>query len=224
MASTGKMNLNVTTLKQLTKEPPSGNVFDTELAGYHVRPGQRGLTFRLFYRTKTGIQRVLTIGRFGTLTADQARKIATEALLTVAQGGDPRALLEEAKVEKQRQQEQTLRAYLDDPYTAYQNRKKDGKGTLRRIQMDFAGWLDKPMTDITRADVEHWQAEQENAPKPRSFNTLKRSYDALRGLLAHAAERDVIPSNPLLRIKLQQPALSEDDLAELACKRRYLEQ
>ncbi len=79
------------------------------------------------------------------------------------------------------------------------------------------------MGDITRADVERWQAEQESADKPRAFSTLKRSFDALCGLLAHAAERDVIPTNPLARVNLQRPALNDDDLAEQASQRRYLE-
>lgn len=223
MATTGKMNLTAKTLKQLTKEPPSDNVFDTELAGYHVRPSKRGLTFRLFYRTKTGKQRILTIGRYGTLTATQARKNATEALATVAQGGDPRAVLEEAKAEEQRQQEQTLRAYLDGPYSAYQNRKKDGKGTLRRIQKDFSDWLDKPMSSLTRAEVERWQARQETKEKPLAFSSLKRSFDAMHAMLMHATERKVIPANPLTGIKLQKPAMNDDDMAEQASQRRYLE-
>ncbi|EWH03568.1 hypothetical protein [Halomonas sp. BC04] len=115
----------------------------------------------------------------------------------VAQGGAPRAVLEEAKAEEERQQHQTLRAYLAGPYAAYQNRKKDGAGSLRRIENDFPEWLDKPMGSLTRADVERWQAKQEAADKPRAFGTLKRSYDALCGLLAHAAERKVIPAHPL---------------------------
>jgi hypothetical protein len=79
---------------------------------------------------------------------------ATEALAIVAQGGDPRAVLEEAKIEAQRQQEQTLRAYLEGPYALAQRRKKDGIGTLGRIRNAFADWLDKPMSSLTRADVE----------------------------------------------------------------------
>ncbi|RUR38392.1 site-specific integrase [Vreelandella populi] len=223
MTTTGKMKLTGTALEQLTKQPPSDNVFDTELAGYHVRPGKRGLTFRLFYRTKTGKQRILTIGRYGKLTATQARKNATEALATVAQGGDPRAVLEEAKAEEQRQQEQTLRAYLDGPYSAYQNRKKDGKGTLRRIQKDFSDWLDKPMSSLTRAEVERWQARQETKEKPLAFSSLKRSFDAMHAMLIHATERKVIPANPLMGIKLQKPAMNDDDMAEQASQRRYLE-
>jgi integrase len=230
---TRTMKLTTKTLEQLAKAGTAEDVFDTELSGYHVRGGKRGLTFRLYYRTKTGRQRVLTIGRYGApLTAAQARRNAKEALAVVAQGGDPRAVLEEAKAEAERQDKQTIRAYLDGPYTAYQNRMKDGAATLRRIRYAFADWLDKPMGSLTRADVERWQADQEAVQKPnskgeppskpRAFTTLKRDFGALYTLLAHAAEREVIPANPLKGIKLQKPALTEEQLAEQGAERRYL--
>lgn len=138
----------------ITKVPPSDNVFDTELAGFHVRPGKRGLTFRLFYRTKAGKQRILTLGKYGTLSAHQARKNAVEALVIVAQGGDPRAVLEENKAKEKQLLQQTLRAYLEGPYTAYQSRKKGGKATLSRLRKAFADWLDRPMSSFTHADIE----------------------------------------------------------------------
>lgn len=224
MVSTTKMKLTVRALEQLAKAPPVDDVWDSELAGFHVRPGMRGLTFRLYYRTKTGKRRMMTLGRYGTLTVAQARQDAIEALAIVAQGGDPRAALEGAKADEQRQQQQTLGAYLVGPYTAFQNRNKDGKGTLRRIEKEFSGWLGKPMGSLSRADVERWQADQEAKGKPLAFSSLKRSYDAMHALLAHAAERKVIPANPLAGVKLQKPAMTEDAMAEQASQRRYLEQ
>ncbi|WP_434983998.1 tyrosine-type recombinase/integrase [Vreelandella zhaodongensis] len=219
-----RIKLTAKSIEKLAREQPSGDVWDTELGGFHVRSGKRGLTFRLYYRTKTGKRRMMTLGTYGALTLAQARRDAAEALGIVAQGGDPRATIEAAKIESQRQQQQTLCAYLNGPYTAYQKRRKDGAGTLRRIKKDFSSWLEKPMGDITRADVERWQAEQESADKPRAFGTLSRSFAALSALLSHAAERHVIPANPLAGIRLQKPALTDDELAEQASQRRYLEQ
>lgn len=218
--------LTTRALERLSKElPEGGEVWDSNEAGYHVRAGKRGLTLRVSYYNLAGKRRVLTLGRYGVgnMTAAKGRKDAGEVLAIVAQGGDPRAILEEAKAEGQRQQEQTLRAYLEGPYTAVQNRRKDGAGTLRRIRKDFSEWLDKPMTTLSRADVEKWQAVQESVEKPRAFGTLKRSYDALHALLTHAASRDIIPTNPLAGIKLQRPAPSEAELNKQASKRRYLE-
>ncbi|WP_445002988.1 tyrosine-type recombinase/integrase [Halomonas mongoliensis] len=219
-----KEKLTKRALDRLEQELPEGDeVWDTDLPGYHVR-GRRGwLALRVSYYNNARQRRVLTLGRYGTRTAAQARAAAKEALAIVAQGGDPRAVLEEDRAESERQQQQTLRAYLEGPYTAFQNRRKDGKGTLGRIARDFPDWLDKPMGKLTRADVERWQAKEEAADKPRAFQTLKRSYDALQALLAHAAERNVIPAHPLKGVRLQKPALTDEALAEQGTERRYLE-
>ncbi|MDR5899974.1 site-specific integrase [Halomonas vilamensis] len=221
MAVSSKQKLTTKVLEQLSKTPPADNVFDTELPGFHVRPGKRGLTFRLFYRTKTGRQRILTLGRYGTLTAAQARKDANEALAIVAQGGDPRAVMEQARAEEERQQQQTILAYLDGPYAVAQRRKKDGDATMRRIKHAFDGWLSKPMSDLTRADIERWQGERE--AKGEAYTTSKRHLGALKTMLAHAADRKVILTNPLARINLQRPAMTEEAMVEQASQRRYLE-
>lgn len=228
-----RIKLTAKNVEKLAKELPEGDIWDTELGGFHLRSGKRGLTFRLHYRTKAGKRRLMTLGAYGPLTALQARKYAVEALAIVAQGGDPRAALEENKAKEQQLQRQTLRSYLAGPYTAYQSRKKGGQATLSRLHKAFADWLDKPMSSITRADVERWQAAQEAmkpsrpnskaANKPRAFSTMKRDFGALHTLLAHAAERKVIATNPVKGIKLQKPAMTEEELASVGNERRYLE-
>lgn len=221
MAPQRKVKLQKKELDKLLEYPPATDVYDTELPGFHVRPTKKGLTFRLYYRTKAGKQRMLTIGRLGVITATQARKDAITALAAVTQGGDPRAEREEAKAEEERQQQQTLGAYLDGPYTVTQRRKKDGNSTLQRIRKAYAKWIDKPMSELTRADVERWQAEREN--KGEAYNTSKRHFGALKTLLNHAAERKVIHHNPLAGVSLEKPALNEEEMAEQASQRRYLE-
>lgn len=146
---------------------------------------------------------------------------------------DPRAIAEQARLDHQLLEQQTLRSYLVGPYAAYQSRKKGGKATLNRLHKAFADWLDRPMSSFTRVDVERWQTAQEamksarpntKAPnKPSAFSTMKRDFGALHTLLAHAAERKVIPLNPVAGIKLQKPALTEQELAWAGIERRYLE-
>lgn len=58
--SSKKAKLTTRTMEQLAKSLPADDVWDTELSGFHVRPGKRGMTFRLYYRTKTGQRRMLT--------------------------------------------------------------------------------------------------------------------------------------------------------------------
>ncbi|MFI2817876.1 tyrosine-type recombinase/integrase [Vreelandella piezotolerans] len=224
-----KAKLTARFLSELSKQPPGNDVFDTELAGYHVRPGKRGLSFRLYYRVKSGKQRVLTIGKYGVFTAAQARETAREALAVVAQGGDPRAVLEQAKSEAEHQQRLTLGSYLHGDYAAHQKRRKDGAATLRRIEFGFDGWLDRPLESLGLEDVERWQASKESGDpagdppvKPLAYDTMKRTYGALQTLLNHAASRGIIASNPLKDIKLQKPALTTEQL-DADDGRRYLE-
>jgi integrase len=72
------------------------HVWDSELAGFGLRVEPTGTkTFIAKYRAngggRTASQRVVTIGRFGTLTADQARKQAKKILGGAAVGSDPAA-------------------------------------------------------------------------------------------------------------------------------------
>lgn len=217
-------------MERLAKELAEGDeVWDSDLGGYHVRAGKRGLSIRLSYYNTLNKRRVLTIGKFGVYTATQARESAKDALAIIAQGGDPRAVIEETKAEAQHQQQQTLRSYLQTDYADHQKRRKDGDSTLRRIENSFPEWLDKPMDTLGLADVERWQSQKEaGAPdadppvKPQAYQTMKRSYGALQTLLNHAAKRGVITQNSLKDIKLQKPALTDDQL-EADEGRRYLE-
>ena len=195
-----------------------GEIWDTELSGYHVRVGKRGISFRVSFYNDLGKRRVVTLGRYGPLKASEARELAKQTLASIAQGVDVRQVESDRKASKL-----TVRDYLNGPYMEHQNRKKDGKGTLRRIEKDFEGWLDEPMASLTRSDVEKWQAKEESKDKPRAFGTLKRSFDSLQAMLSHAVEREVIAVNPLSGVKLQKPSLSEEELIKHSVSRRYLE-
>ena len=75
------------------------HVWDSELAGFGLRVEPTGAkTFIAKYRAngggRTATQRVVTIGRFGTLTTDQARKQAKKILGGAAVGTDPAAELQ----------------------------------------------------------------------------------------------------------------------------------
>jgi len=68
-------------------------VWDTGLRGFGLRVEPSGLkTFIARYRAgggRTGLQRQATIGRYGTITLDQARKLARRTLAAAASGEDP---------------------------------------------------------------------------------------------------------------------------------------
>ncbi len=200
---------------------PLDRMWDTQLGGFHMVRKRSVTSWRILYRNTAGKERAITLGRYPAMTADQARKLAHEKLAEIYQGGDPLSARQVARDEAKHREAQTLAAYLEGPYTVYQGRRKKGAETLARIRRDFAAWLAKPMSSLTRTDVDRWQADMEE--RGLAFSSLKRSYGALNTMLNVAVERGAIPVNPLKGVKLERPALSEEELAEATSARRYLE-
>jgi integrase len=96
------------TKKAIDSLPPATDrrgelVWDTELRGFAVRllpPGKKNpkgkKTFSLFYRVD-GQQRRPTLGAFGELTVDEARRLAKDMLARVRAGEDPSSLRQDAR-------------------------------------------------------------------------------------------------------------------------------
>ena len=65
-------------------------VWDSEIKGFGMIALPSGLrSFFVQYRNESGRKRRLTLGRFGVMTAEGARKAARDALATVGRGVDP---------------------------------------------------------------------------------------------------------------------------------------
>jgi integrase len=83
------------------------DIWDLELTGFGLRIEKSGTkTFIIRYRTDGGgrsaPRRFLTVGRFGTLTVEQARKKAKTLLGAAASGEDPAGAVQEKRREIQR--------------------------------------------------------------------------------------------------------------------------
>src|SRR6266516_7186346 len=64
--------------------------WDSEMRGFGVRVMASGIaSYHIQYRTPEGRTRRMVIGRVGTLTPDEARKIAREKLAAATNGADP---------------------------------------------------------------------------------------------------------------------------------------
>ena len=95
----GRRNSIVLTKRVVDASKPKErryHLWDCELAGFGLRVEPTGVkTFIAKYRSNGGgrsaTQRVVTVGRFGPLTVDQARKQAKTTLGSAAAGGDPAA-------------------------------------------------------------------------------------------------------------------------------------
>ena len=113
-------------------------VFDSNLPGFGVRVMPSGLkTFVLDYRPGAGGRSVnkrrLTIGRYGPMTVEQARKAALDALAHIRLGADPHG-------EKTRQRAALTVAGLIDAFLAEHVRAKLKPGT--------AAWYDGTLTRV----------------------------------------------------------------------------
>jgi integrase len=123
-------------------------LWDDELKGFGVRVYPTGLkSFVLNYR-HNGRKRFMTIGQYGAITLDQARKEAKKYLVDVIQGDDP----------LQTRQDKRAGQTVKDLCAAYLERhavnKKSIKDDERRIEAHILPlWRNLKASGIKRADV-----------------------------------------------------------------------
>ncbi|MCF4010001.1 tyrosine-type recombinase/integrase [Rheinheimera sp. UJ63] len=215
-----KIHLNATKIKAELELSELGDVYDTKLAGFHMRIGKRRVSFRLSYRNTAGKQQVITIGHLGALTPEQARDQATAMLGAVALGQYPQ---QEKKANKEQAvllQQQTLDYFLEHHYRAYQARKKSGSQTVQMIERHFERWSNVPMQSLNRNQVESWQLSKE--AEGLAHDTIQRVYGALKTMLNYAVKKGVLTDNPLKHVSLEKPPVSFDTDENDTDSRRYL--
>lgn len=192
-----------------------------KIAGFHLRKtvGKKGGvgTWRFRYSNAAGKVRVITLGKFATMTPAQAATQADGYRANVNEGVDPLAVIDERR-EQQRQQEQheaarkfrTLGQYLEGPYKAHQSGKIDeGSHTLTIIRSGFKNLLDRDMDSLGKADVIDWQLKMYE--QGRAHSTVVRAYGALKTMLRHAVENEYLGSNPVQGVKLNPPPDKEQE-------------
>ncbi len=178
--------------------PKQGYVvaWDRQLKGFGIRVTAAGVrSFVLNYRIN-GKERRATIGRFGVLSADEAREIAAGWLGGLRKGLDP---IKEREAYKERM---TFRAlaelYVEDhakpeksPTAAKEDERK-----LRKVLIPL--WGERPAAEIDRLDV----IKVRNRMKAKIGHHTANRYVALLGkMFSLAVEWGIRPDNPASRIK-----------------------
>lgn len=129
---------------------------DVEVPGFGVKiygTGRR--VFALRYRTETGRQRMLTLGAFGELTVEQARKMAMAEKLRVLEGEDP-----QREKEKKREAvglatvKELMEAWVKDYAKTHRKRWKEDKYRSERHVLPSLGRL--RLEDVSVARLSRW--------------------------------------------------------------------
>lgn len=199
-----RKRLNRTGIKELAPAPQRYEVADLDMPAFRLRVSPSGVkTFVLTYRTQDGRLRRYTIGRFGDVTPEAARKAAEAKLAEVTLGHDPQAQKQQARLDAERAKASSLRGFLDHKYGPWvEANRKSGAQTLAILRGRFAELLDKPMPEINAWIIERWRRDRLKAGiKP---STINRNLVALRACLGKAVEWGIIGQHPLVDFKLSK--------------------
>lgn len=196
------MKITKTTVDKLNPPADKAQEFfrDDLLKGFAVRITASGVKSFVVEKLIDRKVRRITLGRYGELTVEQARKEAQKLLGKIATGIDPIAEKQEAKVRAV-----TLLEVFNDflktrkglkPVTIY--------GYKRVVNLAFADWQDKPLLSITKDKIakRHAQLGKESgeAYANLSMRILRAIFNFAAGQYEDAQGRSLILENPVKRL------------------------
>jgi integrase len=176
-------------------------VWDRSLLGFGVRVQPSGaMAYLVKYRAGVGRSaptRRLTIGRVGTLTAEEARTLARKTLAAVAHGADPAA--ERTAAKRASTLEEVAELFLTDHAEAKRKASTAGsyRDTLYRLVLPEIGRI--KAAKINSADVARLHTKLRDRPYQAN-----RTIRVLGSLFSFAARRHIVPHgfNPCRGIEL----------------------
>ena len=149
-----RLTLNKRSVDALRPADKSWIAWDDRLTGFGVRVQPTGLkSFIVNYRAGDGGRKApnrrVVLGRHGAISVARARREARELLTKAARGEDPAG--ERAEPRRIPTLEQAFKDFMDA-------NPKRAAGTDRLYRQafarHFAEWHERPLTDISRRDVE----------------------------------------------------------------------
>lgn len=216
-------------LKGLGKESKEREFFDQKMPGFLVRVHPTGrVTFGLMYTSPTTLKRTrFTIGRWGIITAADARKQASEMLARITLGEDPSEEKGRIRRKLKRDAQQskpapTLRHFLQNDYRAHARNRADLiQDYVKRIENHFAPLLDTRLDQLTLAQVNNCLkvARDKRGLKGESLNNVLRRLTAVLNKAVKWKVIDAVPFDPPERFEeksdLIERYLSKDELSRL---------
>lgn len=190
--------------------------WDDEISGFGLRIYPSGIkAFILSYRINNR-KRLLTLGNFGILTLDQARKMAQQELVQVLNGVDP------LEKKKQYSQAYTMKSLCEAYLSRYAKiHKKTWHEDERRINKHLIPkWGSHSVISITRADIMTFHANL-GKTAPYEANRILRLLSKMFELAFQWDFLGATNSNPAKSIRLFKEEkrdrwLKPDELPQLA--------
>ncbi|MBS0351615.1 MAG: integrase family protein [Proteobacteria bacterium] len=173
---------------------------DAQLKGFAVRVTASGVKSFIVEKLVGGKVRGMTIGRYGELTVEQARREAQKLLGKIATSIDPRA------------EKQTIELHATTLDQAFQDYLKARKALKPRTLYDyrrimecvFSEWNNKPLLAITKDKVAklHTQLGEERgqACANLTMRLLRALFNFAAGQYEDAQGRSLITDNPVRRL------------------------
>lgn len=196
-------------------------IWDAKLTGFGIRVKPSGRKSFLFkYRTQDDTQRKYTLGSYGQLTVEQARKLAQAGLGKVANGEDP-------SLERQEQKRSMTVSQLSDRYYSdavsgkllYRGKPKK-ESTLAidrgRIERHIKPLLGKKRIEqLKRADIEKFMFDIRDgktsariktgkyglARVQGGMGTAKKAVNMLSAIYNYAIKNGLIETNPCQHVE-----------------------
>ena len=173
---------------------------DGQLKGFAVRVTASGVKSFVVEKLVSGKVRRMTIGRYGEITVEQARREAQKFLGKIATGIDPCAEQETTEL-----QSLTLNEVFQDYLKARKELKPrtlyDYQNVINRA---FAAWKDKPLLSITKDKVAKLHAsvgeEQGQAYANLAMRVLRALFNFAAGQYEDAKGHSLITENPVKRL------------------------
>ena len=171
--------------------------WDDAVRGFGVRVTASGVkSFILQYRA-AGKSRRITLGRYGVLTVEKARKQATIGLGKVAAGQDLVAMKVAGELKT---------ATLMEVFKAYLETRTLKPSTVKDMKIAFqgiSGWMGQPLLNITRDMVARRHnklGEKSEARANLTFRYLRAVFNFAAGRYTDAEGKPLIADNPVKRL------------------------
>lgn len=173
---------------------------DIELKGFALRVTASGMKSFVVEKNIGNKVRRITLGKYGALTAEQARKEAQKIIGQIATGIDPIAEKQALKVSVI-----TLEQVFNDYKQARKSLKHNTLYNYERVlNIGFASWKNKPLLSITKDKVakHHEKLGKENgeAYANLAMRLLRALFNFAAGQYEDSLGKSVITENPVKRL------------------------